>query len=304
MGGELRADFAAISQYANALARWGLSATMQPLLQVQQLNILANEAFLGISEGGQFAEGVLMKRQVDRTSSQFKALLGDVGIGIQAISNAAQTCTDTYCNTDTESAANIDIVRYAFGSTEVGRPPGLPSDVSGTTLADFRAEAMASGQGALSDALVDPDGGMTYQPYAGMTVTVYPDGSTRTIATTTASNGASSTVTQIIGADGVPVSQTTKTTQLNADGSTTQILSNDTNPEHVVATQTVTAPDGTVTIVTTEDGQQVGPPTVIHPDDPPAARDQPGPVQDALERYGRGTGGVYDYGDGREPGTR
>jgi hypothetical protein len=299
MSGELRADPDAITKYAGDMLKWGIHQAAQTPMPLTQMSPLASEAFLGISDAGQFQEAKMMLAAVESSTSQFKAFLGDVTTGIQAMANAAQVCADAYRGNDAESAANIDIVRFAFGDPEAHRPAGLDKSVTGKTLADQRMEDAATGTGGMVDALTNPDGGRTETPASGTVVTVYPDGSRRAISTWTV-GGESQTITSISDAKGTVLSKSTEKTVTNADGSTTHSLADDTNPHNQTVTSTTTDPAGKKTIVTTQNGKPVGKPITVEPDSAPAVVDPKGPVEQAVDEYGH-KAGVYDYGDAKEP---
>lgn len=310
MGGDLQADPAAIADYAGKVMQFTTSA-IQPTLHLSQMGSLAYEAFGASSDGGQFAEAPMMIAAVQRNSDVFSQFVGDVGKGIMAIACAAQACADTYQSTDADNANAIDTINFAFGDPGATRPGGLPKQLATQTLLDQEMANGTAGGTQTPLAVSDPESGQTVISFTGYTITLYPDGSTRTVSSSPAQGGTSVTTTVLTAPGGTTIQTTNDTTQSysypGGSGSVRTILN--TSAEKLpngqyASTGTIitTAGDGTKTIQPTENGQPVGKPIVVPPNSGADPNDE-GPVQRTLDIYGPDyhPSSPIDWGDAKEP---
>jgi hypothetical protein len=260
---EIYADPTAITAYAGNLSRFGMTATVQPMTDLAEVNMLALEAFQGITAAGQLAEAGLMIAAVQRNSDMFGQLVRDAGTGIAAIANAAQVCSDTYRTTDDANAAGLNAINYAFADPGAARPAGLSRRlVPGETIHDRQLAAAAdarASESAQPDVLARPDTGTTAPSSGGATVTTYPDGSSRTAATTTSvRDGSVVNSTVLTGPNGAVLARTTDTTArlpASAGGGTVRTIENVDANNQSRGTVVTTAPNGVQTVQTTRDGK-------------------------------------------------
>lgn len=297
MGGSLKAEVKAISAYSKKVSQ--LSDPTAGI-GLTQMTSFAYQAFGGMTSAGQFAEGPMMIAAVQRNSALFEQFMQDLETGIMAIASAAQVCADTYLGADGENAGGINTINYAFGDPGVSRPNGLSKMVDGKTILDLQMEAQANGGGTTPDAVIAPDSGRTVVSFSNYTLTIYPDGSSRTVTTSEQPGGGTQTETVTRTANGTIIGSTTDGTyylpSYAGGGGSVRTIESKTGG---VTTGTVitTAWDGTKTVQPTRNGKPEGDPIVVPPDQNPDSG-QEGPVQEALQQYkGWDIEGVKDYGD-------
>jgi hypothetical protein len=304
MGGELKAEIKAITAYSAAINKLAMSAqyVAQPLVSLQQMNQLAFQAFEGASSGGQFAEGPMMIAAVQSNSVVFEDFMHDLVLGVTAIANAAQVCADTYQGADNDNAGGIDTINFAFADPGASRPQGLSSQVGGHTLMDMVLAQEQSGAGGAGgpDSALNPDGGNTVVSFPGYTLTMYPDGSSRSVGTVQDAGGGSTTETVVYAANGTVVSKTSDSTTYltyGDSGATVRTIVNTTGNTSTGSIIT-TNPDGSQTVQTTRNGKPYGDPVTVPADENP---NQEGPVQQAVNQYQGWDTGVTNYGDDSYP---
>jgi hypothetical protein len=305
MGGELKAEIKSITSYSAAINKLAMSAeyVAQPLVSLQQMNQLAFQAFEGASAGGQFAEGPMMIAAVQRNSVVFEEFMHDLMLGVTAIANAAQVCADTYQGADNDNAGGIDAVNFAFADPGAARPHGLSSQVGGHTLMDLvlQQEQSNGGSGAAGpESALNPDGGRVAVSLPGYTLTIYPDGSSRSVGTVYDEGGGTTTETIVYGANGAVVTKTADSTTYVTYGDTGATVRTIVNTTGGISTGSIitTAADGSQTVQSTRNGKPYGDPVTVPADQDP---DQEGPVQQAVKQYQGWDTGVTNYGDDSYP---
>jgi hypothetical protein len=305
MGGELKAEVKAITAYSAAVNKLAMSAEYlaKPLVSLQQMNQLAFQAFEGSSAGGQFAEGPMMIAAVQSNSVVFGDFMHDLMLGVRAIANAAQVCADTYQGADNDNAGGIDTINYAFADPGATRPHGLSSQVGSHTLMDMvlAQEQQNGGAGAGGPvAALHPDGGNTVVSFPGYTLTIYPDGSSRSVGTVQDASGGTTTETIVYGATGAVVSKTTDSTTYLTYGGSSATVRTIVNTTGKTSTGSIitTNPDGSQSVQSTRNGKPYGDPVTVPADENP---DQEGPVEQAVKQYQGWDTGVTNYGDDSYP---
>jgi hypothetical protein len=298
MGDELRADPNAITKYAAEIFK-NQGAALAPVAPLRDMTPLANQALGGWTDAGQFAEARVVMAALARNTAVFGDFLGDLAHGINAIANAAQVCADAYRDTDAQNAESIDTINYAFGDPGAARPAGLDRRfVSGETIADLLAQQNATtGTATVVDAM-SPDGGQMAVSFPGYTLTVFDDGSSRSVTTTYAAGGAVRVETKVTAPDGTVMDDTVETTQhysYDAGDVTVRTVEN-ISGNTSTGTVITTAPDGTQTVQPIKNGKPNGDPKIVTEQAP-----EEGPVQQALEMYGPGWqfDQVKDWGDAK-----
>jgi hypothetical protein len=299
MGDELRADPNAITKYAGEIFK-NQGAVFGPVATLRDMTPLANQGLGGWSDAGQFAEARVVMAALARNTAVFGDFLGDLGNGITAIANAAQVCADAYRDTDAENAESIDTINYAFGDPGAARPAGLDKRfVTGETIVDLLAKQGPTMATATVVDAMSPDGGQTVVSFPGYTLTVFEDGSSRSVNTSYAAGGAVRVETKVTGPDGTVMDDTVETTQQypydagNITVRTVETISGNTSTGTVITT----GPDGTRIVQPIKNGKPNGDAEVIKPEQAP----EEGPVQQALEMYGPGWrfDQVKDWGDAK-----
>jgi hypothetical protein len=243
---------------------------------------------------GLFPEAVVVADLMTNTHAKFAAFFKDVGAGIQCIGDAAGVVAEIYHNGDAENSANINDVLFAFNDPLADRPKNLPKDATTDSFAaQQKAAAAASGQNAM--ALTAPDSAAKIIPLAsGVTLYLYPDGSSKQITVNSDSNSWASgkTTTTEYYFNGKQVGSTTES-QYNVRGgyqTMTTSTSPTSDPKAVGSstTEVVTNPDGSQDITTTtivDAHGNTSTHTVHVAPPPPKDTSGQGPIQTAENQY-------------------
>ena len=192
--GKVNADLGSIRQFAQEMAlkvpAEGLPDTMTALAQTAPL---VREAFLagGNPAAGVFQEGVVVADLMTQYLSDFNSFAKDVDKGLRAIGNAAGVIAEIYQNADGGSAASLADVAFAFADPNATRPTGLPKGLATTTLSEVDAK---NGTSSMPMALSGNDNlaTVTVYPVNGVTLMMFPDGSSKSIVTTSENSSVSS----------------------------------------------------------------------------------------------------------------
>jgi hypothetical protein len=243
---------------------------------------------------GLFPEGIVIADLMTNTHAKFAAFFKDVGAGIQCIGDAAAVVAEIYHNGDAENSANINDVLFAFNDPLANRPKDLPKDATTDSFQQQQAAAVAnSGQNAM--ALTAPDSAAkVIYPVNGVTIYLFPDGSTKQVTTSSDSNSwaAGTTTTTEYYFNGKQVGTTTQSQYTVRGGYQTMTTSTSptSDPKAVGSstTEVVTNPDGSqdVTTTTVIDAKGTTSTHTVHVA-PPPSKDTggQGPIQTAENQY-------------------
>jgi len=165
------------------------------------------------TDAGVFPEGVYAARLLRWRQSDFQHFVTDVLEGIRNIGSAAAVIAEIYENADSESAADINDVAFAFADPGAKAPPGFRPVESWSEYEQRMAEQ--SGETVMS-ASGDDSNAQVHHLASGVTLYIYPDGSTKMVTVTTKPSGSSYqsdskiTTTTIYAPGGKVVSTTTE----------------------------------------------------------------------------------------------
>lgn len=283
-----------------------MSATTSVLAPMPQM---VGAGLLGLGgktdpEAGIFPEGVVLAQIITDTHAKFGDFFKDVSSGILCIGDAAGVVSEIYGNSDAENSASLNDVLFAFNDPTATRPADLPKDATTVSYADAQAQAAnSSGQYAMALSAPDDQAIQVITPFEGLTIYLFPDGSSKQISTKSDSNSwaAGTTTTTTYYYHGQQVGTTTESQYAVRGGysytTTSTSPTGDQNAPGSSTTQVVTNPDGSQTITTTTIGAD-GKPTTSNPItvQPPPSNDSgtdSGPVQQAEQQYQ--TSGSNDY---------
>lgn len=266
--------------------------TLSPMAQ------MIREGLEQPTDAGPFPEGVYAARLLRWRLSDFQHFVDDVLDGIRNIGSAAAVIAEIYENADSESAADINDVAFAFGDPGATAPPGFRSVESWSEyerrMAEQSGEMLMAAQGDDSHARV-------YHVANGVTLYIYPDGSTKMVTVTTKGSDSSyqsdSTIitTTIYAPGGKVVSTTTEerfTTYGGAKVERTTTTQGDEQNGTTSTTSTVTDSTGRVTVTneTTvrtngEERTTRSDPVTVDPGDRGGRADaEAGPIEQAVEQ--------------------
>jgi hypothetical protein len=260
-------------------------------------------------------EAVYAAQMLTDRLSDFENFFNDVGNGIRDMGSAAAVIGEMYQNADSDSAATIDAVDFAFADPTASAPPRFRKV---TTWSEADMAAMRA-SGGMAMASTDAYDNMAKVESTGdeWLRLGYPDGSSKEIVSyvqTPTAPGQSTafvTTTTVYGSDGNLLSATT-TSQYTTDNGAGQVRSQtvtegDSRNGQSSTTTTSTAADGTVTvsgsITTTIDGKattHARDPVVITTESHLPSPSDAGPVE-TLEHDWNTHGGpstIQQYGPG------
>jgi hypothetical protein len=227
-------------------------ATMEltPMAQMIRVGLSKpGDTGAGVFPEGAYAAELLMSRQSD-----FQHFMHDVLNGIRNIGSAAAVIAEVYENADSESAAGLGDIGFAFSDPTAKPPAGFRKVESWSEyeqrMAQQRGELPMSATGDDSQAKV-------IYPASGVAIYLYPDGSSKQVTTTTTTSPSQyrtgSTITTTTAyAPGGKVISTTTDEKYGADGGakvqkTTTNRGDDQNGS-ASTTSTVTDSGGKVTV--------------------------------------------------------
>ncbi|MFD1325253.1 hypothetical protein [Micromonospora sonneratiae] len=310
-GPEVSVDIDGMLAYYKEMLDIQMAAAAPSVMEVSALSEFIR---LGLepSPATQFPEGAVIARQQRHRQSDFQHFLKDVLDGIRNIGSAAIVLAEIYEGGDARSKASLDDIKFAFSDYNAKAPEGFRK-VESWSEYEMR---MAQEAGSMSMSMTgNDDNAQVIRPAAGVTIYLYPDGSSKqvisngydprvgTVTTTTTVYGPGGAVlqktTQQDGKDDQGIrTQTTSVTNYNGDGTGTQSK-----------TSTVTGNDGTMTITneTTlldSEGKPKGDPTTsspvtITPGQHTTEQQEQGPVEEAVEQTGSHGTDEYVRDNGR-----
>lgn len=296
----VKVNIASLLDYYQEMLKLQRDAAMPATMEVSAMTLMIQN---GLAKpggaAGVFPEGAQAARLLRQRQSDFQYFMKDVLEGIRNIGSAAAVVAEIYQNSDSTNAANINDVAFAFSDPSANKPRGFRRVESWSEY----EQRMAQQMGTTAMAAMGSD---TYarviHPASGVTIYLYPDGSSKQVTTTTDSSGKSVTATTIFGTSGTTI-QTTTEEKVTVNGGTrvnTTVARGDDQNGSTSTTSTVTDSDGSITVTnqtsTTTDGKvQKGEPSTvtIQPGDHNNQSPAPGPVEEAEKRTG--TSGTDEF---------
>lgn len=250
-------------------------------------------AILPFPEGARAAQ-VLAQRMAD-----FQSFFRDLGIGLTCIGSAAVAVAEMYQDADSENAADIGDISFAFADRGSQPPPGFRDY---QPVSDTRSKEGGEDQDAPMAMMGDDSRAQVSTVENGPHSTIfysYPDGSRKAVESNTSvgSDGVerSVEVTRIYAPGGTLLFSTAEESYTYAGDEVhnTTVTRGDAENNVTSATSTVTHSDGSQTVITTESTTQDGGTTVdrtdrttIAPHERRLSTDEPGPIEEAVDSYG------------------
>lgn len=296
-GPDVNVDIKDLGSYYLEMLDVQADATGPAGMEVSAMTQLIQEGLSSTASGaGVFPEGAVAAQLMHRRQSDFQYFLRDVLEGIRNIGSAALVVAEVYEGTDGESAAGLDDVSFAFSDPGAKPPPGFREVES---WSEYEAR-MAQQTGQTAMVLTGNDEqARVISPAAGVTIYLYPDGSSKQVITTASSGQYQSgtTMTTTCYAPGGKVLQTTTEQDARVYGGYQMQNTTTTRGDSGTSssTSTVTDPDGTMTVTNettttttgadgkTQERTTTSDPVVIEPGEH-RSTSEAGPVQQAEEQ--------------------
>jgi hypothetical protein len=242
-----------------------------------------------------FPEATYAARHLSSVQSDFGHFMEDVLSGIRNIGAAAVVVAEIYENGDSENAAGIDDIAFAFSEPGATGPSWFREVESYSELEQRMAEQSgANTMAAMGD---DSLASQVINPSMGVTVYLFPDGSSKTIRTTQTisqsqyQSGSTITETTVMGPGGVLISSTKEESYTSYGGyKTTNVTttSGDDQNGTTSTSRTTEDPNGSIEVVnettTRTDGESrttTSDPVTIDPGDHRDDGGEQGPVEQA-----------------------
>ncbi|GIG57036.1 hypothetical protein Lfu02_14080 [Longispora fulva] len=282
---ELKTSPEGLTDYAGNIFKIFMNFSTESVKAFAHLPMVQSKALVAFrGEAGTFAEGKMANQMMHKRVLEFQRFFADVGVGLEAIAFASQAVGDAYGGTDSDNAATLGDISFAFGDRGATQPKGFKDDMFSKdykTIEDQRAAAMASGgtyTAAMGGLYGDFKGSQASDPHAPETYR-YPDGSYVLVQTTRTQT---------------PYGYVDTTTRTVYDKDNKQLASQSSQDFHgdntvttkqgavTETTVTHTNPDGSVTYTTTHEvnGQQSAPrTTTVYPNQHNDAAGSQGPVE-------------------------
>ncbi|HEY7225960.1 MAG TPA: hypothetical protein VH561_20465 [Micromonosporaceae bacterium] len=167
--------------------------------------------------GQVFPEGAEVARRMYERHSDFNHFFADVVLGLQSIGSAAGVVAEMYGHADFDNNMDISKISFAFADPNTNPPPGFRDY---QTLYETRDQDQ--GGNAYAMALNESGYTQSIYPARGVSVFLYPDGSTRQVVSQQYSDGHTVTETTVY-ANGTLVQKTTVTTNTDKYGNQVQV---------------------------------------------------------------------------------
>lgn len=297
-GPEVNVDVTDLTSYYFEMQNIQMDAMGPATMELSPMPQMIREgvATPGDQGAGVFPEGIYAARLLVSRHSDFQHFLGDVLNGVRNIGSAAAVIAEVYENADSESAAGLADVGFAF-TDPAAKPPAGFRKVE--TWSEYEQKMAAQrGELAMSSLGDDRMARVTNVPGGAITYYSYPDGSFKQVRTTTTPSNSryqsesTVTTTTIYGPDATVISTTTRETFSVYGGATVDKTTTDHGNERdgsSSTTSTVTDADGRVTVTnqtaTRIDGVTTTAPAsaavTIDPGDHAGESGEPGPVEQA-----------------------
>ncbi|MBO4206432.1 hypothetical protein [Micromonospora echinofusca] len=248
-GPDVNVDITDLGSYYLEMLDVQADATGPAAMEVSAMTQLIQEGLARpAGAAGVFPEGAAAARLLSHRQSDFQYFLRDVLDGIRNIGSAALVVAEMYEGTDRESAAGLDDVSFAFSDPGAKPPPGFRPVESWSEYETRMAQQ--SGQTAMALSGNDDLARVIY-PANGVTIYLYPDGSSKQVTTTQSSGSyevGTTTTTTFYGPGSVVLQTTTEQDSRVYGGYQVQSTTTTRGDGGSSRTSTVTDPDGTMTV--------------------------------------------------------
>lgn len=304
-GPEVNVNISDLASYYFAMNDIQMAAMGPATMELSPMPQMIREGLStpGDSGAGVLAEGVYAAHLLAQRHSEFQQFLGDVLEGIRNIGSAAAVVAEVYEHGDWRSATSLADISFAFSDPTAQPPKGFRKVES---WSDYE-QRMAAQRGDLAmSASGDDHLARPIYPANGVTLYLFPDGSSKQVTVTTVAatspyqSSAQVTTTTIYGPGAKLISTTTRETYGVYGGASVDKTITDHGDERngsSSTTSTVTDSDGKVTVTnqttTRTDGEvktgEPSAPVTIDPGDHGGESAGAGPVEQAenqLDTYG------------------
>lgn len=275
-----------------------VGSTLAPMSEMIRTGLVSSADH----EAGTFQEGKVVADIQYQNLSDFTAFLHDATKSVNCIGSAAAVIGEMYRNADGTNSAQLGDVAFAFADPGVKPPANFPKGANTESYSALAAAAQGSGsQFSMAASGDDSLATQTIYPASGVTILLFPDGSTKQITSQSGYGygGTGSKTTTEIYYQGKQVGTEIDESYSIPNGYSysvrTQSPTGDPSASGATSTTTRTNPDGSTTIYTTtygSDGPHDSNPITIQPDTH-ATNSDAGPVQAAEQQYG--TSGNQSY---------
>jgi hypothetical protein len=273
-----------------------IGSTLAPMSEMIRTGLVSSDAH----DAGTFQEGKVVADIQTQNLSDITHFLHDAIQGVNCIGSAAAVIGEMYRNADGTNSAQLGDVAFAFADPGVKPPANFPKGANTQTYSDLAAQGDGSqfSMAALGD---DSLATQTIYPANGVTILLFPDGSTKQITSQSGYGygGTGSKTTTEIYYQGKQVGTEIDESYSIPNGYSysvrTQSPTGDATAPGATSTTTRTNPDGSTTIYTTTydtNGAHDSNPITVAPDTH-ATNSDAGPVQAAEQQYK--TSGTQDY---------
>ena len=288
--------FAMIQVAADAAGPIG--STLAPMSEMIRTGLVSSADH----EAGTFQEGKVVADIQYQNLSDFTHFLHDATQGVNCIGSAAAVISEMYRNADGTNSAQLGDVAFAFADPGAKTPGNFPKGANTRSYTDLASEQGGGGQYSMAASGNDSLATQTIYPANGVTILIFPDGSTKQITGQSGYGyeGTGSKTTTEIWYQGKQVGTEIDESYSVPNGYSysvrTQSPTGDPAAPGATSTTTRTNPDGSTTIYTTTYDANGKPhdsnPITVQPDTHATSGDA-GPVQAAEQQYG--TSGTQDY---------
>jgi hypothetical protein len=209
-------DLTDLVSYYLKMSELGAQAIGPTLTELGEMSLLAHEGLTSPPPDGinPLPEAVHASRLLAHRKSDFMHFVQDLSEGITNVGAAAAVIAEIYESGDSENAATVNDIGFAFSDPRANRPSGFRGGEDIKSMDDVRREqAEAAGQTSLAAMGNDSLASQVIHPANGVTIYLFPDGSMKTITTTQTTSqsqyqsGSTITTTTVTGPGGVVVSR-------------------------------------------------------------------------------------------------
>ena len=276
-----------------------VGSTLAPMSEMIREGLLTS----GDQGAGTFQEGKVVADIQYQNLSDFTHFLHDATKSVSCIGSAAMVIGEMYRNADGTNSAQLGDVAFAFGDPGAKVPDNFPKGANTQTFSQAAAAAQSDGsQFAMAASGDDSLATQTIYPASGVTILLFPDGSTKQITSQSGYGyaGTGTKTTTDIYYQGKHVGTEVDESYSIPNGYSysvrTQSPTDSPTAPGATSTTTQTNPDGSTTIYTTtydaNGNAHTSNPITVQPDTH-ATNSDAGPVQTAEQQYG--TSGTQDY---------
>jgi hypothetical protein len=241
--------------------------------------------------GAPMPEGTNVAYLMTQQQMDFQQFLMQVSQGLGTIGGAAAVIAEMYHGSDQVNSASLEDIQFVFADYGAAKPKNFPKGASTQTVQQEMAEQGANGH-TLPMAAMGSDAGATVaHPANGVTIYFYPDGSSKTVTTSTTETGLGTqtvTETRITGTGAAVYQTTTQTVTNNRNTGTTTTATTQSIPGGGSTTTSVTGDAyGNQTVSTSHDdgkGHQTHTDPVTVSQGSHTTTDDPGPMERAKDQ--------------------